>query len=73
MSALQYRVKVYKLNPEDNQWIDSGTGHVSLDYIEKFHSIGIVVISEEDNSTLLQTKVCVDDIYQQQQGWCSIK
>ena len=63
------RVKVYKLNPEDNQWVDSGTGHVQLDYVEKFSSIGINVVSEEDSkSVILQTKVCVDDIYQQQQG-----
>jgi hypothetical protein len=57
------RVKVYKLN-EGGMWDDKGTGHVSIEYMEQSDAAGLVVISEEDTSTLLIHRISRDDIYQ---------
>jgi hypothetical protein len=57
------RVKVYKLNAE-GMWDDKGTGHVSIEYMEQSDAAGLVVISEEDTSTLLIHRISRDDIYQ---------
>mmetsp|Transcript_36846 Transcript_36846/g.103965 ORF Transcript_36846/g.103965 Transcript_36846/m.103965 type:complete len:862 (+) Transcript_36846:313-2898(+) len=59
------RVKVYRLN-KDGLWDDNGTGHVSMEYMEQSDSVGLVVISEEDTSTLLIHRISRDDIYQRQ-------
>jgi protein phosphatase-4 regulatory subunit 3 len=59
------RVKVYKLN-ENGTWDDKGTGHVSVEYMEQSDAAGLVVISEEDTSTLLIHRISRDDIYQRQ-------
>jgi len=67
--ALDYsymqRVKVYKLN-ESGTWDDKGTGHVSCEYMEQSNAAGLVVISEEDTSTLLIHRISREDIYQRQ-------
>lgn len=57
------RVKVYKLN-DGGMWDDKGTGHVSVEYMEQSDAAGLVVISEEDTSTLLIHRISRDDIYQ---------
>ncbi|CAI5527351.1 unnamed protein product [Closterium sp. Naga37s-1] len=62
----QQRVKVYRLN-DDGKWDDKGTGHVSVEYLERSDAIGLVVIDEEDNATLLVHRISADDIYQRQE------
>ncbi|CAI5463518.1 unnamed protein product [Closterium sp. Yama58-4] len=62
----QQRVKVYRLN-DDGKWDDKGTGHVSVEYLERSDAIGLVVIDEEDNGTLLVHCISADDIYQRQE------
>mmetsp|Transcript_33791 Transcript_33791/g.107306 ORF Transcript_33791/g.107306 Transcript_33791/m.107306 type:complete len:340 (+) Transcript_33791:201-1220(+) len=59
------RVKVYRLN-ESGSWDDKGTGHVSVEYMEQSDAVGLVVISEEDTSTLLIHRISREDIYQRQ-------
>lgn len=60
------RVKVYRLN-EDGKWEDQGTGHVTVDYIERSEDLGLFVIDEEDNETLLLHRITPDDIYRKQE------
>ena len=45
------RVKVYSFN-ENMQWEDMGTGHVSIQYVERLQSRIIMVRSEEDGKLL---------------------
>ena len=45
------RVKVYSFN-EKMQWEDMGTGHVSVNYVERLQSLIILVRSEEDGEPL---------------------
>ncbi|CAA0829387.1 binding [Striga hermonthica] len=59
------RVKVYRLN-EDGKWDDQGTGHVTVDYLERSEDLGLYVIDEEDNETLLLHRISADDIYRKQ-------
>lgn len=44
------RVKVYSFN-ENMQWEDMGTGHVSMNYVERLQSLIIMVRSEEDGKS----------------------
>ncbi|XP_042512288.1 serine/threonine-protein phosphatase 4 regulatory subunit 3-like [Macadamia integrifolia] len=60
------RVKVYRLN-DNGKWDDRGTGHVSVDYLERSEEIGLFVIDEEDNETLLAHRISSDDIYRRQE------
>eukprot|EP00850_Spirogloea_muscicola_P020806 SM000227S07452 [mRNA] locus=s227:212947:219778:+ [translate_table: standard] len=60
------RVKVYRLN-DDNKWDDKGTGHVTVEYLERCNAQGLVVIDEKDESTLLLHRIAADDIYQRQE------
>ncbi|CAK9138918.1 unnamed protein product [Ilex paraguariensis] len=60
------RVKVYQLN-EDGKWDDQGTGHVTVDYLEKSEELGLFVIDEDDNETLLLHRISSDDIYRKQE------
>ncbi|EFJ49195.1 hypothetical protein VOLCADRAFT_104409 [Volvox carteri f. nagariensis] len=63
-----HRVKVYKLNVE-GQWEDKGTGHISVEYMEQAHAMGLVVISEEENGkTLLVHQISREDIYSRSGG-----
>ncbi|KAL7178268.1 hypothetical protein ACSBR2_031423 [Camellia fascicularis] len=59
------RVKVYRLN-DDGKWDDQGTGHVTVDYMERAEELSLFVIDEEDNETLLSHRICSDDIYRKQ-------
>ncbi|XP_071688497.1 uncharacterized protein [Rutidosis leptorrhynchoides] len=61
------RVKVYRLN-DDGKWDDQGTGHVTIDYLERSEELALFVIDEEDNETLLVHHICSDDIYRKQEG-----
>lgn len=67
--ALDYsymqRVKVYKLNA-GGTWDDKGTGHVSIEHMRQSDAAGLVVISEEDTSTLLIHRISREEIYQRQ-------
>ncbi|EFJ11724.1 hypothetical protein SELMODRAFT_125510, partial [Selaginella moellendorffii] len=67
------RVKVYRLNDE-GRWDDKGTGHVSVEYLERSDALGMVVIDEEDNNTLLVHRISADDIYRRQEGrfYCAL-
>lgn len=60
------RVKVYRLN-DDGKWDDQGTGHVSVDYMERTEELGLFVVDEEDNETLLLHRISSDDIYRKQE------
>lgn len=65
------RVKVYRLN-DDGKWDDQGTGHVTIDYLEVRHNsrseeLGLLVVDEEDNETLLVHRISSDDIYRKQE------
>ncbi|KAJ4956492.1 hypothetical protein NE237_013275 [Protea cynaroides] len=60
------RVKVYRLN-DDGKWDDRGTGHVTVDYLERSEEIGLFVTDEEDNETLLMHRISFDDIYRRQE------
>ncbi|WMV56626.1 hypothetical protein MTR67_050011, partial [Solanum verrucosum] len=61
------RVKVYRLN-DDGKWDDQGTGHVTVDYIERSEDLGLLVADEEDHETLLLHRISADDIYRKQEG-----
>ncbi|XP_024007008.1 serine/threonine-protein phosphatase 4 regulatory subunit 3 isoform X3 [Eutrema salsugineum] len=60
------RVKVYCLN-EDGKWDDRGTGLVSMDYLERSEELGLFVIDEDDNETLLVHRISTEDIYRKQE------
>ncbi|KAK3008164.1 hypothetical protein RJ639_013976 [Escallonia herrerae] len=60
------RVKVYRLN-DDGKWDDQGTGHVNVDYLERSEELGLFVIDEEDNETLLLHRISSDDLYRKQE------
>ncbi|XP_033146578.1 serine/threonine-protein phosphatase 4 regulatory subunit 3 isoform X2 [Brassica rapa] len=60
------RVKVYHLN-EDGKWDDRGTGHVSIDYVERSEELSLCVIDEDDNETLLVHPINTEDIYRKQE------
>ncbi|EFJ22511.1 hypothetical protein SELMODRAFT_416323 [Selaginella moellendorffii] len=60
-------LQVYRLNDE-GRWDDKGTGHVSVEYLERSDALGMVVIDEEDNNTLLVHRISADDIYRRQEG-----
>ncbi|XP_039166546.1 serine/threonine-protein phosphatase 4 regulatory subunit 3 [Eucalyptus grandis] len=59
------RVKVYQLNDE-GKWDDHGTGHVTVDYLERSEDLGIFVF-DEDNETLLLHRISSEDIYRKQE------
>eukprot|EP00227_Mantoniella_beaufortii_P012244 CAMPEP_0197595494 /NCGR_PEP_ID=MMETSP1326-20131121/22981_1 /TAXON_ID=1155430 /ORGANISM="Genus nov. species nov., Strain RCC2288" /LENGTH=237 /DNA_ID=CAMNT_0043161861 /DNA_START=256 /DNA_END=965 /DNA_ORIENTATION=- len=61
------RVKVYRLN-DSGHWDDKGTGHVSCEFMEQAESVGLVVVSEEDQQPLLVHRISREDIYQRQGG-----
>ncbi|CAO2173775.1 unnamed protein product [Urochloa humidicola] len=60
------RVKVYRL-ADGGKWDDQGTGHVSIEYIEGSKELGLTVLDEEDNETLLVHNITSDDIYRKQE------
>ncbi|KAE8698226.1 Serine/threonine-protein phosphatase 4 regulatory subunit 3 isoform 2 [Hibiscus syriacus] len=60
------RVKVYRLS-EDGKWDDQGTGHVTVDYLERSEEPALFVFDEEDNATLLLHRIRPDDIYRKQE------
>ncbi|XP_012573387.1 uncharacterized protein [Cicer arietinum] len=60
------RVKVYRLN-DDGKWDDQGTGHVTIDYLERSEELGLFVYDEEDNETILLHRISSDDIYRKQE------
>ncbi|KAF2312750.1 hypothetical protein GH714_039838 [Hevea brasiliensis] len=66
LPTVRQRVKVYRLN-EDGKWDDQGTGHVTVDYLERSEELGLFVIDEEDNETLLLHRIIPDDIYRKQE------
>ncbi|KAK1390392.1 serine/threonine-protein phosphatase 4 regulatory subunit 3-like [Heracleum sosnowskyi] len=64
-SSMQ-RVKYYRLN-EDGKWDDQGTGHVTVDYLERSEELGLFVVDEDDIETLLLHRIRSDDIYRKQE------
>ncbi|GAA0138958.1 ATP synthase [Lithospermum erythrorhizon] len=65
-NASMQRVKVYRLNGE-GKWDDQGTGHVTVDYLERSEELGLYVIDEDDNETLLLHRISSEDIYRKQE------
>ncbi|CAN6467898.1 unnamed protein product [Victoria cruziana] len=66
MAESMQRVKVYRLNDE-GKWDDRGTGHVSVDYLERSEELGLFVVDEDDNETLLIHRILSDEIYRRQE------
>ncbi|KAK7329535.1 hypothetical protein VNO77_23705 [Canavalia gladiata] len=64
-SSMQ-RVKVYRLN-DVGKWDDQGTGHVTVDFLERSDELGLFVYDEEDNETILLHRISPDDIYRKQE------
>ncbi|XAR57016.1 hypothetical protein NMG60_11025014 [Bertholletia excelsa] len=60
------RAKVYRLS-DDGKWDDQGTGHVTVDYLERSEELGLFVVDEDDNETLLSHRISSDDIYRKQE------
>ncbi|XP_022741729.1 serine/threonine-protein phosphatase 4 regulatory subunit 3B-like isoform X3 [Durio zibethinus] len=60
------RVKVYRLN-DDGKWDDQGTGHVTVDYLERSEELALFVFDEEDNETLLLHRISPGGIYRKQE------
>ncbi|XP_017229376.1 uncharacterized protein LOC108204449 isoform X2 [Daucus carota subsp. sativus] len=58
-------VKVYHLNT-DEKWDDQGTGHVTVDYLERSGELGLFLVDEEKNETLLLQRISSEDIYRKQ-------
>ncbi|KAK6913709.1 Serine/threonine-protein phosphatase 4 regulatory subunit 3-like, central domain [Dillenia turbinata] len=58
--------EVYRLN-DDGKWDDQGTGHVTVDYLERSEELGLFVFDEEDNETLLLHRISSEDIYRKQE------
>ncbi|KAF5826045.1 hypothetical protein DUNSADRAFT_5231 [Dunaliella salina] len=54
------RVKVYKLSDE-GEWQDKGTGHISLEYMEQADAMGLLILAEENQKTLLVHKIRPED------------
>ncbi|KAF3779741.1 Serine/threonine-protein phosphatase 4 regulatory subunit 3 [Nymphaea thermarum] len=59
-------MQVYRLN-EEGKWDDRGTGHVSVDYLERSEELGLFVVDEDDNETLLVHRILSDEIYRKQE------
>lgn len=59
-------MKLYVMN-EDRQWDDRGTGYVSSSYVELLQGMALLVRSEEDGKTLLESKIQPHTAYQKQQ------
>ncbi|XP_064601832.1 serine/threonine-protein phosphatase 4 regulatory subunit 3-like [Liolophura sinensis] len=66
MADTRRRVKLYMLN-EDRQWDDRGTGHVSSAYVDRLEGMSLLVRSETDGSSLLESRIHPDTAYQKQQ------
>ncbi|EEC70567.1 hypothetical protein OsI_01742 [Oryza sativa Indica Group] len=60
------RVKVYRLT-DGGKWDDRGTGHVNIDFLEDSKELGLTVLDEEDNETLLMHNITSEDIYRKQE------
>ncbi|KAJ8528766.1 hypothetical protein K7X08_030410 [Anisodus acutangulus] len=60
------RVKVYRLN-DDGKWDDQGTGHVTVDYLERLEEPGLLVTDEDEHETLLLHRISAEDIYRKQE------
>ncbi|KDO71879.1 hypothetical protein CISIN_1g0028822mg, partial [Citrus sinensis] len=59
-------MQVYRLN-DDGKWDDQGTGHVTVDSMERSEELCLFVIDEEDNETILLHRISPDDIYRKQE------
>ncbi|KAK1294156.1 hypothetical protein QJS10_CPA16g01641 [Acorus calamus] len=59
------RVKVYRLSA-DGKWDDQGTGHVTVDYLERSEDLGLFVYDEDDHDPLLMHRISTDEIYRRQ-------
>ncbi|KAK7301749.1 hypothetical protein RJT34_12623 [Clitoria ternatea] len=66
-NGLANRVKIYRLN-DDAKWDDQGTGHVTVDYLERSEELGLFVYDEEDSETILLHRINVNDVYRKQDG-----
>ncbi|KAI9122934.1 hypothetical protein K1719_005823 [Acacia pycnantha] len=60
------RVKVYRLG-NDGKWDDQGTGHVTVDYLERSEELALFVLDEDDSETILLHRISCDDIYRKQE------
>ncbi|KMZ70019.1 hypothetical protein ZOSMA_200G00240, partial [Zostera marina] len=60
------RVKVYRLT-DDGKWDDQGTGHVIVDYFKRTKELGLIVIDEKDNETILVHQISSNEIYRRQE------
>lgn len=61
-----WRIKLYELDAQ-GAWLDRGTGYVDI-RVESEPAPALVIVSEEDNSELLRSKVQLEDVYERQGG-----
>jgi len=52
LAKQRQRVKVYSYS-ESGSWDDMGTGHVTIDFMERNNATTIIVRSEEDGLSLI--------------------
>lgn len=45
--ANRYRVKLYSFG-ENSQWLDLGTGRITLSYLERVQGLALVIRSDEN-------------------------
>lgn len=69
-----WRVKLYELE-SSGSWVDRGVGHVRIDLLPSLHPQAdhshvpsLCIVSEDNGSYLLQSKIQSDDLYEKQGG-----
>ncbi len=69
-----WRVKLYELE-SSGSWVDRGVGHVRVELLPSLHPQAthsqvpsLCIVSEDNGSYLLQSKIQSDDLYEKQGG-----
>ncbi|XP_072996922.1 uncharacterized protein [Typha latifolia] len=62
ISRSMQHVKVFSFNDEQS-WEGQGIGHVSIEHLERLEDLGLTVIGEQHNDTLLVHRISSHDIY----------
>lgn len=62
----KHRVKVYSFSMS-GYWEDIGTGNVSISFLERLQALTILVRSEENDSMILESKICPNREYRKQE------
>ncbi|XP_072974774.1 uncharacterized protein [Typha angustifolia] len=62
ISRSMQHVKVFSFDDEQ-RWEGQGIGHVSIEHLERLEDLGLTVIGEQHNDTLLVHRISSHDIY----------